>query len=430
MRGEHFIPFRRTDIVSMCADELPAAERESFRSFAAMLASLLHHRFHARIEALKDAYHPFNPEADTRPVTPLDTKERPAAQERLERELAALARAANFTPIDSGDLDRAFREHSLLKVRLEADRGAVGKIILFRRGESTRTRNVPIWWGLRRKAVTFTNYARVLVYATFREAEGLSESEIERLPYRPGSTIIKLFQNVPRDDLEMVLPNVKIRMRRIDKLLIGIPALISGIVVIVTKLLASGWLLLLLLAFWLGLREEPVVLNKTGLLSVAIGLIAFAAYVVRQVTNFKNRKILFMKALSENLYFRNLDNDAGVFHHLLDAAEESEVTEVLLAYHFLRTADGTHGGRDVAELDRRIEEWFAQRWDTQVDFEVEDGLRKLRDLALVTDESGGKLRAIPLDEAKEHLNRVWDDLFLGTTTENDDLAARTATPVP
>jgi hypothetical protein len=27
----------------------------------------------------------------------------------------------------------------------------------------------------------------------------------------------------------------------------------------------------------------------------------------------------FMKALSENLYFRNLDNDAGVFHHLLDA---------------------------------------------------------------------------------------------------------------
>ena len=67
--GEHFIPFRKTDVISMCADELPPAERESFLAFARMLTSLLHHRFHARIEALKDAYHPFNPEADTRTVT-------------------------------------------------------------------------------------------------------------------------------------------------------------------------------------------------------------------------------------------------------------------------------------------------------------------------------------------------------------------------
>ena len=37
---------------------------------------------------------------------------------------------------------------------------------------------------------------------------------------------------------------------------------------------------------------------------------------------FKNRKIQFMKMLSENLYIHNLDNDAGVFHYLLDAAEE------------------------------------------------------------------------------------------------------------
>ena len=70
--GEHFIPFRRTNIVSMCADELPAAERESFLGFVDLLASLLHHRFHARIEALKDAYHPFNPEADTRTIVELD----------------------------------------------------------------------------------------------------------------------------------------------------------------------------------------------------------------------------------------------------------------------------------------------------------------------------------------------------------------------
>ena len=79
----------------------------------------------------------------------------------------------------------------------------------------------------------------MLVYATFKDADHFADADLDKLPFRPGSTIIKLFQNVPRDDLEMVFPNVQVRMRRIDKLLIGVPALISGIVVIVTKLFAS-----------------------------------------------------------------------------------------------------------------------------------------------------------------------------------------------
>ena len=60
--------------------------------------------------------------------------------------------------------------------------------------------------------------------------------------------------------------------------------------------------------------------------------------------------------------------------------------EAVLAYHFLRTAP-----RPLAagELDRRIEDWFAQRWERTVDFEVEDGLRKLRELALVTEDQSG-----------------------------------------
>jgi uncharacterized protein DUF3754 len=406
MSGEHFIPFRKNDIVTMCAEELPAVERESFVGFARMLASLLHHRFHAHIEALKDAYHPLNPDADTRTIARFSPDQRLAARRRVEEELAALALAANFTPIDPSELDRAFSDHSLLKVRMTVNTDAIDKVMFFRRGESTRTRQVPTWWGLRRKTVTFTNFARVLVYATFKEAEHFDD-DIDRLPFQPGTTIVKLFQNVPRDDLEMVFPNVQVRMRSIDKLLIGVPALVSGITVIITKLFASLGLLLLLLAFWMGVRHEAVTLNQTALVSAGAGLLAFGAYCTRQVTKFKNRKIQFMKALSENLYFRNLDNDAGVFHHLLDLAEEAEVTEALLAYHFLRTAPRP---LSAAELDRQVEDWLAQKWDAPVDFEVDDGLRKLRELSLVTDDGDGRLSAVPLTEAKRHMDVVWDNL--------------------
>ncbi len=407
MNGEHFIPFRKTDIVTMCSDELPAEERGSFLGFTRMLASLLHHRFRDRIEALKDAYHPFNPEADTRTLAELSPTNRAAAQQRLEEELTALAFAANYTPLDVEELQRAAGVHSLLKVRMEINTDVIDKIIFFRRGESTRTREIPIWYGLRRQTVSFTNYARVLVYAKFKDADYFAGKDLDRLPFRPGSTIVKLFQNVPRDDLEMVFPNVQVRMRLFDKLLIGVPALISGVFVI-TKLLAPLGLLLVLLGVWLGLSDREVTLNQAALVSGGAGLFAFGGFLVRQVTKFKNRKILFMKALSENLYFRNLDNDAGVFHNLLDAAEEMEVIEAVLAYHFVRTAKAPP---TTSELDGLVEAWFAGRWDARLDFEVEDGLRKVRELELVTENGDGRLHAVTLTEAKQRMDQVWDDVF-------------------
>jgi hypothetical protein len=218
--------------------------------------------------------------------------------------------------------------------------------------------------------------------------------------------IVKLFQNVPRDDLEMVLPNVQVKMRLLDKWVIGVPAFISGIVVIVTKLVASIGLLLLAIGFWLGFYHQEV---PTGRIIAAIaGLITFGAFCFRQVTKFQSRKISFMKTLSENLYFRNLDNDEGVFHHLLDEAEEAEVKEAVLAYHFLRTAGGP---LTPAELDQRIEQFFATKWNARFDFEIEDGIRKLREHALVTEDGDGRLTAVGLTEAKQRMDKVWDGIF-------------------
>jgi hypothetical protein len=406
--GEHFIPFRRSDVVTMCADELPAAERDSFLGFTRMLASLLHYRFHGRIEALKDAYQPFILDGDTRSLGVVTDRDRAADREKVEQELAALATAANFTEIDISELQQALKGHSLIKVQMAIDMDVIEKVMLFRRGESVRTRTIPIWYGLRQRPVVFNNYAKVLVYARFKDADHFRGTDPDKLPFRPGSMIVKLFQNVPQEDLEMVFPNVQVRMRLFDKLLIGIPAAISGIVVIATKLFASMWLLLLFLAFWIGLRSSVPQLTTGQMVAFVVGLAAFGGYLVRQVTKFKNRKILFMKALSENLYFRNLDNDAGVFHHLLDAAEESEMTEAVLAYHFLRTADHP---LSAAELDRRIQDWFSNRWSTDIDYEVEDGLRKLRQLSLATEDDQGLLTAIPLSEAKKRLDHEWDNLF-------------------
>jgi Protein of unknown function (DUF3754) len=412
--GERFIPFRRTSVVKMCADEVPAEERESFQAFAELLASLMHQEFRTRLEALKDTYYPFNPDTDTRTIVELSPGERQAAQQRLVDELTALAEDANFERISADDLGRAFVEESLMKVRLEADFDDFEQAVFYRRGERTRQEQVKHLFGLRRRTIEFTNYAKVLVYVKFQDAAHFKAKgkDVADLPFIPGSTIIKLFQDVPRADLEMLFPNARVRMRLVDKLLIGVPAVVSGVIVVVTKLIASLIPVLLLLGFWLGVRTEPVELNQGQLVALGAALAALGGFLVRQYTKFKNRKIQFMKALSENLYFRNLDNDAGVFHHLLDAAEEEEVKEAVLAYHFLRS-----GGRPLTatELDRRIEDWFVRRWDAAFDFEVDDGVGKLRRLRLVDDDGQGRLTAVPLDEAKRRLDQTWDGLFAYST---------------
>ena len=228
MTGERFIPFRKTSIVTMCADEVPAADRESFRAFAELLASLLHHEFRSRLEALKDTYYPFNPDTGTRTIGELDPSERQAAQERLVDGLTALAEDANFERIGTDDLDRAFVEESLMKVRLEADFDDFEKVVFYRRGEHTRQEEVKhLFW------------ASPPNHRVHQLRQGCRLSEVQgRGPLRgqgqrrrgsavpAGSTIIKLFQDVPRADLEMLFPNARVRMRLIDKLLIGVPAVV------------------------------------------------------------------------------------------------------------------------------------------------------------------------------------------------------------
>jgi hypothetical protein len=154
---------------------------------------------------------------------------------------------------------------------------------------------------------------------------------------------------------------------------------------VATKLGASILLIASVISFWLGLTDQEVVIEQNHLIALAAGLATVGGFLIRQVNKFKNRKIKYMKALSENLYFKNLDNNAGVFHHLIDAAEEEEFKEAVLAYSFLLTED-----RDltIAELDGAIENWFERAHQCLIDFEIEDAVDKLVRWGLVDRTSG------------------------------------------
>ena len=219
--------------------------------------------------------------------------------------------------------------------------------------------------------------------------------------------MLKLFRNVPRADMEMLFPNTEIRMRLLDKLLIGIPAAVSGGIIATTKLAASLLLVGSFIGFWLGINSEPVELNKPALLVLLAGVGALGAYFWKQFNVFKNRKLQFMQSLTQNLYFKNLDNNAGVFYRLANDAEEEECKEALLAYYFLLLAAQP---MEKHVLDKTIEDWFENKWQCTLDFDIGDALDKLLALGLIN-ESQGLFSASPLSGAIEVLKKRADDYF-------------------
>lgn len=404
-----FIPFRKSDLIAMCRDAglVPNKAETHFNDFHRILEALLHFEYHQLLESLKDAYAPFNPDADTRSLKPLDREALLTHQKSFVQQMNTLLDAANFEPITDADLKEALAEESLFKIRLAVDFDDFEEVLFFRRGERLQQETLVSFAGLRKTPMTFTNYDRVVVYIKFKEDAYFKAAGRKDLPYQPGATLIKLFQNVPKADLEMLFPNSEVRMKTIDKLIIGIPAAVSGVVVVVSKLGASLALVGGLVAFWLGLRDTAVEINQKHLVALGLGMAALGGFLFKQISKFKNRKLRFMKALSENLYFKNLDNNAGVFHHLIDAAEEEEFKEALLAYLFLSQSGN---GLTRRQLDEAVESWLEKEWDCAIDFEVADALAKLERWGLLQ-HHGDRLEVLPLAEAKAKLDHTWDNFF-------------------
>ncbi|WP_236074898.1 TMEM143 family protein [Teredinibacter purpureus] len=385
-----FIPFRVSDIVKMCLSESELAEqREAFLQFTGVLTQVFHYEFKGVLDALKEAYSPMDPDADTRSVFPV-------AEDSTGQFVALLKTTlekANYQAVSDEELNRAMTNASLFDLRLHVDFNDFSEVLLFCRGQSVQQQSVSRWFGLSSKTVEFVNYDRVVVYIRFKSNESVST--------------LKLFQNVPQADLEMLFPNTQLRMRTQDKILIGVPAVVSGAIVLTTKVGATFLLIASMLGFWFGFHQKAVEMNATNLSIVFAGLGALGTYLWKQFSNFKNRKLRFMQQLTQNLYFKNLDNNAGVIFRLINDAQEEECKEAILAYYFLLLSDAPLSRN---QLDDSIERWLVEKWGCTIDFEIDDAMAKLLRLGLVYHAQGG-YTALPLKKAMLILDQRWDAYF-------------------
>src|ERR1700738_3544297 len=105
---------------------------------------------------------------------------------------------------------------------------------------------------------------------------------------------------------------------------------------------------------------------KTALAAL-MGIVALGGFAVRQWLKYQHQTLKYHMELAENIYFRNVNNNAGIFDYLIATAEDQECKEAALAYHFIRKAEVAPTTTEVTD---RVETWLAKNFAGNCDFHV------------------------------------------------------------
>ena len=62
-------------------------------------------------------------------------------------------------------------------------------------------------------------------------------------------------------------------------------------------------------------------------------LLLFGGFIVTQWVRYQRQSLKYQIELTDNIYYRNINNNAGIFDYVIGAAEEQQAKEAFLAYH-------------------------------------------------------------------------------------------------
>jgi hypothetical protein len=387
---EHFIPFSKNDLSEILASKLPSGGgKEDFSRFCAIIGAVYHYRFYTTLEEFKASYLPIDPDRNIGLLRKYTGEITGTLEQKALADIDVILKAGNYTKVSAERLQEAFSRASPRGIDLKVNTDIYDLLNLYSRGEHPDRMEKKFLF--LKKKYDFSVYDRVILVFKMKETFVQDESGDSR-QFEKGKLYLKLFKNVPTVDLEMLFPDTKVVIRKIDQAKVIVP-LAAGSITTAYKI--AGYILT---------EGNPVNLWSQIGFWVLIGSLFGVA--LKAFLGYKNTVEKYLKALTTSLYFQNLDNNSGVFKNLVDDAEEEECKELILAYYFLLTWKAEP--LTMEKLDSRVEEFFLKELGSPVDFEVEDAIRKLGDLGLFADEK--KLVVFPVGDALIKLTDMWKAL--------------------
>lgn len=404
---ERFIPISMEKLVIdlLNSNLLTEQDQRQFQQFYRSYTSLFHAQTHQHLQQTKQLYQPFNPDKEALIQDKTDTDQQLV---ELKTRLYSIINDGNYEKISEQDLNEALNKISPHGVKVSVDFDDFNDVALFFRGSAVRTEYHRDWKSLKlkKRAVEIKIYRRLFVllqprnrkqwidhlitskHLSFKKAEKQVDRSLKALGINGDNDIVylKLFKDIPRADLEMLFPNTRVRIRLFDKVKLGLMGgggTAGGVMATITKLSAA-------------IDPVSALLAIGGLLGV----------IWRQIAKIFSQRAKYSAILTKNLYFYNLDNNMGALTYLADSAESEECKEALLAYFFLLIS----GKSNRATLDQTIENYIADQYGIPMDFEIQDGLDKLKKAQLLI-ENGTEIAVHNLSQANIHLVQQWNELI-------------------
>jgi hypothetical protein len=357
---------------------------------------------------LLQAYESFSPDSDLLITRTFTGEERVIMQKRVVREVEAILTQANYVRIDPNDVSMILTKDSTYGLDLHVDFSAFEEILIYYRGATNRReQRRRLRKFMRREEFDVPIFQRLFLLFKLKpfEARVLEIMKDQRLPRREAERIVryaramipdsvketniylKLFKNIPRNDVEMVFPNTRVKFRLFDKLRLGLTAgggLGMGAVGAAGKIAVAA--------------TNPIM--AAGAV-VGLGGVAF-----RQAINFLNQKQRYMVVMAQNLYFHSMADNRGVLIKLADRAAEEDVKEEMLLYSVLAKEKAKRS--DLPAIDAAIEQYLTASFGVSVDFDLDDALGRLIGDGIVTEQPDGTLVTLDPHAAALHLDAMWD----------------------
>ena len=395
---EQFIPLARCELIDLlCADrDLSESDRELFRTFCERVSAIVHVEYHRHLSELKRDYLPFDPDNDTANLVPLSADQRQSRLNELLSDLGWLLERGRFKHLSRNEIEPALDHASDWGIRMDVDFSAFEHIALFTRGETIETRSRRRWYKLYRlEEVEVPIYRRLALILKLRQHPRLHG------PIDTNNVYLKIFKDIPKLDVLMLLPGARVRLSGFDRGKIGFP-LLSG----------------LALAAWNLLQDMAAMLERWASSPNAMWALAAGGigYGYKSFYGYHQTKQRYHLMLTESLYFQNLDSNAGVLMRLLDEAEEQECRLAILAYWCLWRYAGAEGWT-TADLDSSVELYLDRYADVTLMSRNNAALTQLKKLHLV-EEVGERIRALPLARAVEELRAGRDQAPASAANRN------------
>jgi hypothetical protein len=364
-------------------------DHDLFRDLGRKIVSDIHQQYRSHHERLVRLYGSFDPDRDLPLAIRLElqvdsaseSSSRKSEYRQLFSEIADSLHHANYRRLKPSEIQEALNAASHWGVRLRIRFSSFRKLEVYARGDIVTKRLKRNWYPpFQYREVDVPIYQRLVVVFRTKEMQNLPEL------LDPDCVHVRMFKNIPKADVDMMLPGSQVRLTWFDTGKIGIPTM-WGLVMLASKLAKSFWLLALLGAV--------KVLSSFMVVIAIFGASLF--YGIKSVFSYSTAKRRYQLNVAQNLYYQNLDNNLGALLRLIDEAEQQEACEAILAYYVVLK----HGGGQslpTSEIDAIAESILEEILGIAVDFDVADAIRDLTVAGILKPESDGWL-CLPLVEA-------------------------------